>query len=133
MRWNLSGGPPRLTDVRSSSPAESAADPDRPPDLREHLPALRAALVQQRRFRREQLIELRYRVPADPAQEEVAETLRRGAAMALIGIEAALDRMGRGRYGDCVTCGTPIQVERLEILPAVALCMACQRSQDAVS
>jgi RNA polymerase-binding transcription factor DksA len=119
--------------VRSSSPAESAADPDRPRDLREHLPALRTALVQQRRFRREQLAELLTRTPTDPAQEEVAGTLRKGASIALIGIEAALDRMDRGRYGDCVTCGTPIPPERLEILPAVALCMTCQRTQDAVS
>ncbi|CAA9265294.1 MAG: hypothetical protein AVDCRST_MAG41-2550 [uncultured Corynebacteriales bacterium] len=133
MRWNLHGLPPRFPDVRSSSPAEPAADPDRPCALRGHLPALRAALVQQRRFRREQLAELRARVPADPAQQEVADTLRKGASVALIGIEAALERMDRDRYGDCVTCGTPIPLERLEILPAVAVCMACQRAQDAVS
>ena len=133
MTWNLAGLPARFPGVRSSSPAESAADPDRPGDLREHLPTLRAALIQQRRFRREQLAELRSRVPGDPAQEEVAETLRKGASIALIGIEAALDRIARGRYGDCVTCGAPIPTERLEILPAVAVCMACQRAQDAVS
>jgi RNA polymerase-binding transcription factor DksA len=121
--------------VRSSIPAESAASPDPTSDLRRHLPALRAALLQQRRFRIDQLAELGARVPADPTadpgQAEVAATLRRGARIALDGIEAALARMSSGRYGTCVECATPIPVERLEILPAVALCMTCQpRAED---
>jgi DnaK suppressor protein len=116
--------------VRSSPPAASAAGPDPTAELSDHLPALRVALLQQRRFRAEQLADLRAAVPADPAQEEVAETLRRGAGIALAGIDAALDRMDRGRYGACVHCGTPIPLERLEILPAVALCMTCQHAED---
>jgi RNA polymerase-binding transcription factor DksA len=113
--------------VRSPIPAESAAEPGPGRDLASHLPALRAALVQQRRFRTEQLAGLRAAVPAaDPAQEEVTETLRRGAQVALAEIDAALDRMARGRYGACVRCGGQMPVERLEILPAVAVCMTCQ-------
>ena len=84
-------------------------------------------MLQQRRFRIEQLADLRAASPDDPAQEEVVETLRRGARIALGGIEAALARIDRGAYGTCVLCGAPIPVERLEILPAVDLCMTCQR------
>jgi RNA polymerase-binding transcription factor DksA len=83
-------------------------------------------LVQQRRFRIEQLADLRAASPDDPAQEEVVETLRRGARIALAGIEAALARIDRGTYGTCVRCAAPVPVERLEILPAVDLCMTCQ-------
>jgi DnaK suppressor protein len=117
-------------NVRSPTPAESAASPDPGSDLRDHLPALRIALLQQRRFRTEQLADLRATVPADPVQEEVTETLRRGARIALAGIDAALDRMDLGRYGSCVRCAVPIPLERLEILPAVALCMTCQHAED---
>jgi len=124
---NLGGGPGRLQSVRSSSPAESAAQPGPGQDLNRHLPALRSALLQQRRFRIEQLADLRTASPHDPAQEEVVETLRRGARIALAGIEAALARIDRGAYGTCVQCAAPIPVERLEILPAVDLCMTCQR------
>jgi DnaK suppressor protein len=116
--------------VRSSTPAESAAEPGPGTDLDRHLPALRAALVQQRRFRTEQLADLRAATPGDAAHEEVVETLRRGARIALTGIELALDRMDRGRYGGCVQCAAPIPLERLEILPAVALCMTCQHAAD---
>jgi RNA polymerase-binding transcription factor DksA len=86
--------------------------------------------VQQRRFRIDQLADLRVTTPTDPAHEEVVETLRRGARIALAGIEDALDRMDRGVYGACVQCAAPIPLERLEILPAVALCMTCQRPAD---
>jgi DnaK suppressor protein len=121
--WNLGGVPPRSLSVRPPIPAPSAADLDG------HLPALREALVQQRRFRTEQLAGLRALAPAgDPAQEEVTATLRRGAQVALAEIDAALDRMARGRYGSCVRCGRAIPVERLEILPAVAHCMTCQHA-----
>ena len=124
--WNLGGGPSRLQGVRSSSPAESAAQPGPDHDLDRHLPALRSALLQQRRFRLEQLADLGKSSPDDAAQEEVRATLRRGARIALTGIDAALARMDRGAYGTCVECADPIPVARLEILPAVDLCMTCQ-------
>lgn len=117
--------------MRPSTPAESAADHDPTSALWGHLPALRMALLQQRRFRIEQLAELRNTVPVDEVQVEVTETLRRGARTALAYIEAALQRMDRGSYGRCVHCDAAIPLERLEILPAVALCMSCQRAQDA--
>jgi RNA polymerase-binding transcription factor DksA len=39
--------------------------------------------------------------------------------------------MRSGRYGRCVHCEATIPLERLEILPAVALCMTCQRPEPA--
>jgi RNA polymerase-binding transcription factor len=112
--------------VRPSSAAESAAQPGPDHDLDRHLPALQSALLQQRRFRIEQLADLGKASPDDPAQQEVRATLRRGARVALVGIDAALARMDRGAYGTCVQCAAPIPIERLEILPAVDLCMTCQ-------
>jgi DnaK suppressor protein len=100
-----------------------------PADLAHHLPALRAALLEQRRFRTGQLRELRAEPPTDDAREEVTLTLRQAALVALAGIDAALARMRAGRYGRCVRCDVTIPVERLEILPTVALCMACQRPE----
>ena len=98
-----------------------------PPDVIRHLPALRAALLEQRRFRTDQLRQLGAEAPADDAHAEVVATLRRAARVALTDIEAALDRMRAGRYGRCVNCEATIPRERLEILPYVALCMTCHR------
>lgn len=120
--------------MRSSSSAgshpRSAPGSDPVADLRDHLPALRMALLQQRRFRIEQLADLWAAAPADPVQAAVTETLRHGAAVALAGIRAALARIDRGTYGRCVRCDAAIPVERLEILPAVDTCMTCRRTED---
>ena len=122
-------------------------------DLIGHLPQLRAALEQQRRFRIEQLAELDSaigtdaEITIDPRREldritradagsaidpkrQVMLALRAGAASALVDTEIALYRMDTGEYGRCRRCGTTIPLERLEILPSVARCMACQHAQE---
>ena len=58
---------------------------------------------------------------------EIFRSLSTGARAALRDVEAALRRMDAGRYGLCVDCGTPIAVERLEILPQTARCLLCQQ------
>src|SRR4051794_26354906 len=42
-------------------------------------------------------------------------------------IEAALDRLEAGEYGNCQRCGRPIPVERLELLPYARCCVGCQQ------
>jgi RNA polymerase-binding transcription factor DksA len=42
-------------------------------------------------------------------------------------IEAAGERLENGSYGTCDSCRTAIPVERLEILPYVRFCVACQQ------
>jgi DnaK suppressor protein len=44
-------------------------------------------------------------------------------------VEAALERMDAGTYGQCQKCGKPIAEERLEALPATRLCIACKRAR----
>lgn len=41
-------------------------------------------------------------------------------------IEAALERMSRGDYGNCIDCGLAIDVERLQAFPAAKRCLPCQ-------
>ncbi|RPA56932.1 conjugal transfer protein TraR [Gordonia oryzae] len=43
----------------------------------------------------------------------------------LVEIDAALERLGHGKYGRCETCGSPIGAERLEVLPAARQCVTC--------
>lgn len=45
---------------------------------------------------------------------------------ALADVESALLRVEMGTYGACTECGEPIPEERLELLPATALCIRCQ-------
>lgn len=56
---------------------------------------------------------------------EVARTVEEIRA-----IERALRRIALGTYGVCVTCGQPIERERLEAYPTANRCAVCQRAYE---
>lgn len=48
-------------------------------------------------------------------------------AQMLARIQASLDRLAQGTYGDCVTCHGAIETERLRAIPEVDRCGGCTR------
>jgi RNA polymerase-binding transcription factor DksA len=87
-------------------------------------------LEEQREFRLEQLSQLHEPAlhgPLGSSDPEIFRSLVSGAREALRDIRGALWRMDEGSYGWCVSCGGAVEVQRLEILPQTARCMACQR------
>ena len=64
------------------------------------------------------------RMDALQVQAMALETSRRRTAE-LRRIAAALARIDEGDYGYCVKCGDEIAVRRLELNPAVPLCIGC--------
>ncbi len=103
---------------------------------------LRARLVERRRVLFEQVAhvedDLRWldsNVEPESVEEgqeqNIARLLARLDDMGKAEIEAidrALVRIARGDYGRCISCGTPIPVERLEALPAAEECVPCARA-----
>jgi RNA polymerase-binding transcription factor DksA len=57
--------------------------------------------------------------------DEVLEDLGQSAQLELRMIEAALQRIAEGEYGDCVTCGSKVSEDRLDLLPATPFCRNC--------
>jgi len=53
---------------------------------------------------------------------DVLDDLDEMAHSEIRAIDAALDRMEAGTYGDCVTCGEEIDEERLKLLPHTPFC-----------
>lgn len=45
-------------------------------------------------------------------------------------VEAALERIDDGEYGECIDCGADINPERLEAFPAAARCIDCQSQRE---
>jgi DnaK suppressor protein len=45
-------------------------------------------------------------------------------------IEAALQRIREGSYGQCEGCSEEIADARLEALPCATLCIVCQRAEE---
>jgi DnaK suppressor protein len=62
--------------------------------------------------------------------QAMAIELERRREVELARIDAALERLADGGYGDCVTCGEPIEPRRLELDPAIPLCLGCARRAD---
>jgi RNA polymerase-binding protein DksA len=44
-------------------------------------------------------------------------------------VERAMEHIQRGTYGDCVDCGKPIPVARLDALPYATRCVECAASR----
>lgn len=57
--------------------------------------------------------------------DEVLEGLESSALMEISQINAALDRIDKGTYGECATCGEPVGEKRLEAIPHAAQCIFC--------
>jgi len=45
-------------------------------------------------------------------------------------LNAALERIEEGDYGDCVSCGEPIAKARLEEVPHTTHCVACKNKEN---
>lgn len=58
-------------------------------------------------------------------QQEMALASERQRTGELARIEAALQRIADGGYGDCLECGEPIALKRLEFDPAIPTCIDC--------
>lgn len=45
-------------------------------------------------------------------------------------IDAALERLHKGTFGQCLRCGLAISAGRLQAQPSAATCLACQELQE---
>lgn len=57
--------------------------------------------------------------------DEVLESLGQHELAELRRIDAALERVANGTYGECQKCGDDILPERLDLLPATPFCKNC--------
>ncbi|QZY57135.1 TraR/DksA C4-type zinc finger protein [Crassaminicella profunda] len=69
--------------------------------------------------------------PADIATEtfqmEMNFNLKKNEGLELQEIEDALQRIEKGTYGKCRSCGKNISEDRLEIVPTTEKCIACEQ------
>ncbi len=64
-------------------------------------------------------------------QREFASQLRSIESQTLREIDEALNRLASGTYGICESCGEPIPLARLEVVPYTRFCMKCvQKKRD---
>ena len=66
----------------------------------------------------------------DVFEQEKELTLQQTLRDELELVEEALTRMGKGKFGICERCGKEVDHERLDALPHVRYCVACQTVLD---
>lgn len=57
--------------------------------------------------------------------DETLEAIGDTARSEIAAIDAALIRLEAGQYGDCVSCGRPIEAARLQAVPYATTCVNC--------
>jgi len=62
---------------------------------------------------------------ADQSAAAALESLSEAERIVLGRIQASLDRMDRGTYGECTVCHGPIDEERLHAVPETDRCGGC--------
>lgn len=64
------------------------------------------------------------------SRDEVRRSEQERDAKELGDVNAALQRMDEGRYGECVDCGGKIAPSRLLVQPAALRCIKCQERHE---
>lgn len=62
------------------------------------------------------------------AEKALVLSMAEGALDTMREIDAALERIERGTYGSCESCGKAIGDERLDARPVARLCVSCKRA-----
>jgi DnaK suppressor protein len=82
-------------------------------------------------------IHSQYDIPQDIGERSILDLLSdAGLAVAdirrqqLTQLEEAERRVEQGTYGKCESCGEPIGIERLRLVPFTPYCVDCQRGQE---
>jgi DnaK suppressor protein len=96
------------------------------------LSTLHAALTERRESLARRLDMLGDELPSDVVDgsrdlgdPELVRSQYETARAHLLEVDSALERIDAGTYGRCVECDGRVNLERLEALPATALCLAC--------
>jgi len=62
--------------------------------------------------------------------DEVIESLRDETQSELAQVKQALQRIEKGEYGVCASCGAEINPKRLDIMPYTTLCIKCAEAKN---
>lgn len=62
--------------------------------------------------------------------DEIVMSIAQGEAKEIEQIDNALEKIKKGKYGNCENCGKSINKQRLSAIPFVSLCIKCKEDEE---
>ena len=128
---------PKASRSRRTS-RKSIVKRSRVKELRAMLEARRAEILEEiKRARQDSLESDRTSFPevgdlvSASVEKERAFEYGEAGVNALREIDLALEKLEEGTYGICESCGKPISLKRLRIMPSARLCIRCKAKEEA--
>ncbi len=123
----------------SSKSSKLAVKPSRIEELRAMLEARRAEILEEIKRARQDSLEIdRTSFPevgdlvSASVEKEKAFEYGEAGVNALREIDLALEKLEEGTYGICESCGKPISLKRLRIMPSARLCIRCKAKEEEI-
>ena len=69
-------------------------------------------------------------IGSDNYEQEFTVNLIQNENVELQAIDAALEKIGAGMYGECESCGGEIPKSRLKVIPHARLCIKCKQEEE---
>ncbi len=63
-------------------------------------------------------------------EDEIVMSIAQGEAKEIEQIDYALNKIKKGKYGNCENCGKSINKQRLLAIPFVSLCIKCKEDEE---
>ena len=105
--------------------------------IKKRLIGLREDLLAEIRNRNIEAASLRDEGVADVADQGLTDNIKEllhllsdSKREEIMNIDEALERLRQGSYGQCLSCGEPIDIERLELRPFTRFCVACKTQME---
>ncbi|MBC8554859.1 MAG: TraR/DksA family transcriptional regulator [Candidatus Brocadiales bacterium] len=69
-------------------------------------------------------------IASNMIEDEIVMSIAQGEAKDIEQIDYALNKIKKGKYGNCENCGKSINKQRLMAIPFVSLCIKCKEDEE---
>ena len=69
-------------------------------------------------------------IASNMVEDEIVMSIAQGEAKEIEQIDSALNKIKKGKYGNCENCGKGINKQRIMAIPFVSLCIKCKEEEE---
>jgi DnaK suppressor protein len=69
-------------------------------------------------------------IASNMVEDEIVMSIAQGEAKEIEQIDSSLNKIKKGKYGNCENCGKGINKQRIMAIPFVSLCIKCKEEEE---